>query len=85
MHQITVQYIDITLSILSEDDNPLALDNLSRVAKTTLVDMVEELELLNQALAEGSAQAVTHREAFHRDYLLTEGGDDIDMSPIRGE
>jgi hypothetical protein len=69
MQRVALTYGDVSIHIQTDDDNLLALDNISRLAGTTIVDLMDEMG--SMLVHDEESTGLSHREAMARDYLLS--------------
>jgi len=63
-YQVTARFGDVRVTIATDSDNPLDLDDIAAVANRQVID-------LNTSLTEPApAHGMTHHEAMRHDYLL---------------
>lgn len=80
MYKIICQYGDASVTVTTEEANPLALEVIARVSRKSLVDLLFDANEMMEYQADNAEKpsGLTYRDAMSRDYLL----DGVDLPEI---
>ena len=65
-YRVKARFDDVSVTITTDSDNPLDLDDIARVATSRCAKLNAELT----GTVEVTISGLSHREAMQRDYLL---------------